>query len=133
MKNGMDLQELFDIGVCGVIKQGQASFNGNTCKYRLYMNADCPIKCVLGYLIDDDDYRREFDVFNDVITIIKKTITNDENLWYALVDLQSCHDGPAQNDNFMEEFYKEVLCYANRHDLYTDKVNEAYAEYIASL
>lgn len=53
----MELQEIFDRAVTGVIGQGRPSGTlGGGCFYRLNSNRNDEVKCAVGWLIPDDQY-----------------------------------------------------------------------------
>jgi len=102
---GKTLQEVFEISVTGLLKQGERSLDlYGQCFYRLNKQ-DKTLKCAVGFLIDDDEYKKimeglpveDFcDMFPGIIDYEHESL---------LGDLQSIHD--TSNEYDIVEYWKE--------------------------
>lgn len=109
-----DKQQMFNIAVEGIIKQGKASMDemNRRCKYRGIDNC----KCAVGHLIPDNLYDPSMEG-QTVSLIIEENIHIE-----FLRSLQSCHDhtaGYKKEDNylFLKEFKRRITNFAEAENL----------------
>jgi hypothetical protein len=57
----MTAQELFDVAVAGVIRQGRQSEVGCSCRYRIFKPDGTTLKCAVGMILPDDRYNPRYD------------------------------------------------------------------------
>jgi hypothetical protein len=109
-------QEVFDFVCLKVLEQGKPSMRGTGCAYR----GEGGLKCAVGHLIRDEDYRKEFDSGYIVLSLCN---VFDEGLgWtnkahlHLLRHLQMAHDD-ADEDNFLPSFRRTAAVIAEQHHL----------------
>ena len=135
---GVPYQEIFDVAVGGVIKQGKPALSDDgDCYYR----APDGCKCAVGQLIDDADYSPE-DEGNNVSSLFKgethvrffgPSETDEEeetknHLIFFLRAVQSAHDSwltvdqesPEERIEFIPFFKERVMWVATEYGLNTN-------------
>jgi hypothetical protein len=111
-------QELFDEVVRYAESMKERSVNEyGTCVYR----SPCGNKCLVGYLIADEDYNPLMDAGDcgvPVDELAQKGLLPDYLVTYIplLADLQLVHDGTSSN-NFKSELVRGLKSVANEFDL----------------
>lgn len=117
-------QDIFNLSVLGVLKQGKQSISwGTQCSYRTN-----GLKCVIGHLIKDAHYDLDLEGYgfnNDQVLLaveksIGRDISGDENC--LLSDLQDVHDfkdpGEKRPDaDFIDYFKTMAAKVAKKYDL----------------
>jgi len=118
-------QHIVDYVVPLVIAQGKPSMQGRSCAYRGGTYA-APLKCAIGFMIDDDLYSSEMEgapahkiMAKGIPTtnpIFRRAFEEDRQfLW----NLQQCHDEASRvaEPNFVHEFKRKVKAFCKRHKL----------------
>jgi hypothetical protein len=88
----MELQELFDMSVGGVIKQGKPAFDKNLrrCMYRMYVGNET-LKCAAGQVLPDENYDKFME--NTTVANVTYFIKNfSVQALELLQKLQRAHD-----------------------------------------
>jgi hypothetical protein len=118
----MNLQQIFDNGVRGVLAQGCASAVGGQCRYRRTMNTFDDVRCALGHSIPDAKYERSLETAG--LDWIAKQMG-----WEADFDdlraFQKCHDEASSaeqvgSEPFLEGFVRRAWGFAKLHNLNTE-------------
>lgn len=91
MKNPAEHQAAFDAIVTELLRQGERSASdGVLCKYRIH-ESDRTLKCVVGWLIPDDQYDEDMEA--QCLEIIQRNVPALRDLELDfLLDMQKVHD-----------------------------------------
>jgi hypothetical protein len=98
------LQDMFDRGCRGVIRQGQRSMLKGFCAYRSVLG----LKCFVGQLIPDDRYDPEMDAWimgvPQIIAMgaIPGVTPDDSDVVAFLYQMQAAHDGADSGDDGLD-------------------------------
>lgn len=115
--NPLTAQEVFDKAAVGLLTQKKKSEDpstgGNGCLYR----GPNGTKCAVGFCIEDEDYKEEFDRWFDLKSLIEE-LPNLTGHYQLLTDLRTIHDC------WSVESWKELLQkLAQRYNLSTAKID----------
>jgi len=129
----MEIQEMFDKAVSGVLKQGAPSVKKNPygqnvdCRYRDgYGN-----KCAIGHLFSDSLYNPKWEggSIDPYLALDMRLVSdiNDTRRFKFLKDLQRCHDDATEDDeeNFAKTFREKVKRLAVNYSLNTSVLDTA--------
>jgi len=116
----VNLQQIFDAGVAGVLAQGGYSYNdaNGGCFYR----GPHGCKCALGHSIRDEDYDPSLEgrrprLRNQLAPLLGAETAEDCTI---LRDFQSIHDACARRGEPLSEFKARCRDFAETHGLNTD-------------
>lgn len=124
----LTLQDVFNLGYIGVIRQGKQSAGADG--YCLYRGPD-GIKCAIGHCIPDELYTPNL----ENIIPVSSTFWNicgglfeldSIDFGRALRDFQWCHDGYEERGHtqtFLEYFQEQCKVFAHKHGLTIPEIN----------
>lgn len=120
-------QEVFDISVAGVIKQGKPAAvvgqrpNFLSCRYR----TNDGLKCAAGQLIPDYAYKPSIEGFPVQEALKACSISLSDEALELTTKLQSIHDGlSGAGDEFLEKFIEEVSLLGTSRGLNIEILNK---------
>ena len=103
----LNLQEIFDKGVWGILEQGEPAYSvkNNMCYYRRPNNT----KCFIGHLIKDKYYNEDFEG-NDSgdLYVIRAVILS---IGYSVKDVEDLSD---YEENFLSECQTILECFGKK-------------------
>lgn len=121
-------QTILDYVFPALLKQGKPSMLNGKCSYRAGTHAE-PLKCAVGFLIDDDLYEAST-MENKSSRYLKWHHCTNNPLWQRafqeeeefLAELQECHDSAAvdslyESPGFITLFTQRVQELATKHNL----------------
>lgn len=129
-------QQLFDMALAGVRKQGRKSI---TTKGRCAYTAWPGLACAIGHCIPDEQLRADLDsipektgfgssIFSiskladrpDVALLVERMkpyLHPEKVTWLFLEALQRCHDTPPDCSSFMTQFEEQMAAFARSFEL----------------
>ena len=128
------MQEVFDIAVAGILKQGGPSVDGEgKCLYRKDGTAECPVRCAIGHVLPDAAYLPKAENWSPrmlrdsvgvgvgvgvgVDTYLALGMEDTDDNCQFLEELQDCHDQCVTFLNFIKEFTTSVKKLAKKYHL----------------
>jgi len=120
-------QTILDYVFPALLEQGKPSMLNGKCSYRAGTHAE-PLKCAVGFLIDDDLYDSTME--NKSSRYLKWYCCTNNPIWQQafreedefLAELQECHDSAAvdslyESSSFITLFTQYVKELATKHNL----------------
>jgi hypothetical protein len=114
----VNMQEAFDRAAKGIIDQGEPAMDENeSCTFRMIADDGTVLRCNVGQLIDDDEYRINFELGG-------VSFINERLGWGLpasfLTDLQQAHDDATCGtfwDGFMAGYKEKMQMVAHDYGL----------------
>ena len=110
----MDLKEMLQAGITGVINQGKASMEGGSCRYRTRDG----LKCAIGFIITEQAIELEGGTITrgSVLSAVSESIGRDlvEDEIKVLSWLQQAHDMVGEispEEDFVRNFITRIKNY----------------------
>ena len=104
-----------------VIDKGERSIlDGHGCRYRLDLTPECSVRCGVGVLIPDDEYKPKFDKSATVVGKIYMEVPALAGMGVGfLINLQEAHDSSIMSDErpFGEIMRERLTAVANLRNL----------------
>ena len=114
----MNMQEAFDRAAKGIIDQGEPAMDeSENCTFRTIADDGTVLRCNVGQLIDDDEYRINFELGG--VSFINERLGWGLPVSF-LTDLQQAHDDAAHGtfwDGFMAGYKEKMQMVAHDYGL----------------
>jgi hypothetical protein len=100
------LNNTMNTGLQGIAKQGQYSIkepdNGYSCRYRFDETAECPIRCLIGHCIPDENYIPEMEGDMSKAVAVSMRGAGEIEITSLVIEVlrhmqQDLHDNPGKN------------------------------------